>query len=833
MDEEKTKVSDLSNVSDINVSDISDDWIKNWQASIAVKITAAVLYAIVMLGFAITVLSLHDVEKNLKKDYAANADRIAYELGFLLNNYPGLPLIKIQDKVYPIMEDFDLDAINITAGNQTISIGDQLPNAYTLERAVNTTASDQAIKIKIFYQPLHNTVLQHRNRWLIITGIVTLLSGFFLVWVIRIFISKPIRTLVDATRAVSAGNINTRLTIDRHDEFGYLSMFFNQMMDKILSEFTVRKQAEDALKERETRLKTVMDSILTGILIIDAETFKIDYVNPAAVEMIGAPKEEIIGSICREYICITDGKCPVVECGETFDRKDCILKKSGGVKLPILKSVTKVTLNGRQHIVESIIDITERKRAEEQIKYMAYYDHLTELPNRLLFTDRLYHAISLAERHHRESAILFLDLDNFKRINDSLGHRIGDLLLKEVARRLVASVRKSDAVTHNTGEPAGITVARIGGDEFTILLTEIKDQTQDITKVVNRLFDSLSKPFIIDGHEIFVTVSLGVAVYPYDGADTDSLLKNADIAMYYAKEQGKNNYQFYRHHMNSAAIERLKMENELRRAVECKEFMLHYQPQIDILTGQLVGMEALIRWPNAQKGFNSTIDIISVAEETGLILPIGEWLLNTACAQNKMWQSAGLATIPISINVSTQQFKQQDFIEVIKHALASSGLDPRYLILETTESAIMHNAQQVRPVLYKLKDMGIRLSIEDFGTGYSSLSYLKRFPVHAVKIDRLFIKDMNVNSDDAAIVRAITAMAHGLNLKVIAEGVETEEQLGFLYEQGCDVAQGYLISPPLSADEVSMLLEKEKAGSGIGLAICKKIGKQHEKNLSL
>lgn len=415
---------------------VSDDWIENWQASIAVKITAAVLYAIVTVGVAITVISLHNVKKNLQENYSANADRIAYQLGSLVAYNPGLSPGEIENKVRQLMADFDLQAIDITIGNKTISLGRRVTDSYVLDRAVNTSPShsqDRIIHLKICYPPLGKTVTHLRHKWFAITGLITLFSGFLLVWVIRIFITRPFTTLINATKAVSAGNIDARIAVDRKDEFGYLSMFFNQMMDKIRSE------------------------------------------------------------------------------------------------------------------------LTERKRAEEQITHMAYYDHLTQLPNRLLFKDRLHQAISHAKRSEEKTAVLFIDLDNFKRINDTLGHRIGDLLLTEVAGRLAASTRKTDTITRNVAGPFGITVARLGGDEFTILLSEIKDPVSDIRKFVHRTRRMLAKPFLLEGHEIFMTVSIGIFVYPYDGEDIESLLKNADIAMYHAKERGKNNFQLYGQHMNSAS----------------------------------------------------------------------------------------------------------------------------------------------------------------------------------------------------------------------------------------------------------------------------------------
>ena len=464
----------------------------------------------------------------------------------------------------------------------------------------------------------------------------------------------------------------------------------------------------------------------------------------------------------------------------------------------------------------------EKKRAEAQILHMAYYDNLTSLPNRVLFQDRLNQAIVQAERYGRRSAMLFLDIDNFKRINDTLGHRVGDLLLKAVAERLKESVRDSDSVARQHADIQNITVARQGGDEFTVLLSEVREP-QDAARVAQRCLDRLSRPFLLDGHEVFITASIGIAIYEIDGKDIDSLLKNADAAMYHAKEQGKNNYQFYKQSMNATALEKLEFENDLRRALERKEFLLYYQPQIDVRTGTIVGMEALIRWQHPVRGLVSPADFIPLAEETGLIIPIGAWVLQTACAQNKAWQAAGLTPIPVSVNLSSRQFRQRDLVEAITEAVDTSGLEPGHLVLEITESVIMQEQEASSAMLRQLTTKGLRLAMDDFGTGYSSLGNLKRLPIYAIKIDRSFVMDITTDPDDAAITKAVIAMGHNLNLKVIAEGVETEEQLAFLYERGCHTIQGYLISRPMPVKEASDILAREQSGTGIGREICRRI----------
>jgi diguanylate cyclase (GGDEF)-like protein len=453
----------------------------------------------------------------------------------------------------------------------------------------------------------------------------------------------------------------------------------------------------------------------------------------------------------------------------------------------------------------------ERKKSEKRILQLAFYDSLTGLPNQTSYRDRLQQVIAHARRYNRIAAVLFLDLDNFKRINDTLGHRAGDHLLKLVSERLNGTIRSSDTLSRNGLDKFQSTVARQGGDEFTLILTEIRNP-EDAAKVAHRLVRKLSEPYKLEGYEVFITVSIGIAIFPVDGEDIDSILMNADAAMYHAKKQGKNNFQFYRLTMNERAMERLNLENDLRKALERDELLLHFQPKVGIESGKVVGMEALIRWQHPEIGMVSPAEFIPMAEETGLIVPIGEWVLQAACAQINAWQAQGLAPIPVSVNISSQQFQHQELLITIGRLLESSGIPPERLMLEITESVIMQNTDSTFDILNTLTAMGLRLLIDDFGTGYSSLSYLKRLPVFAIKIDRSFINDIATNPDDAAIIKAIIAMAQNLKLKVVAEGVETEEQLAFLRDEQCDVMQGYLFSRPLPAEEASKLLAQAKEG---------------------
>lgn len=468
--------------------------------------------------------------------------------------------------------------------------------------------------------------------------------------------------------------------------------------------------------------------------------------------------------------------------------------------------ITRNSENVAVKVSGTIQNITERKQAEEKIRKLAYYDTLTGLLNRLSFQERLQSALSLAKRNSRLMAVLFLDLDNFKRINDTLGHDRGDILLKTVADSLLESTRESDAIARIGVENIGADVARLGGDEFTILLTEIA-QIEDAGLVAQRILNLLSEPISLDGHNVFATPSIGISVFPDNGDTASTLLKNADTAMYYAKQCGKGNFQFYADSMNANSLERLNLESDLRQALKNEEFELHYQPIIDCLTGKIIGAESLLRWNSLKHGLVSPNEFIPLVEGNGMIVDIGKWVLRNACIQNKTWQLAGFEPIQIAVNLSSLQFRHSDLLNTIEQALSDSQLAPEYLVLELTEGMIMHNSEQAITTLERLKQAGVEISIDDFGTGYSSLSYLKRFPLTSLKIDKSFISDLPENQDDAAITTAVIAMAHSLNLRVIAEGVEKPEQTTFLRKLKCNSMQGYLYGKPMRAEKFTQHLE--------------------------
>ncbi len=441
-------------------------------------------------------------------------------------------------------------------------------------------------------------------------------------------------------------------------------------------------------------------------------------------------------------------------------------------------------------------DITERMQTQERLHFLAHHDLLTELPNRAMLIERLNHAINRTQSTNEPLAVIFLDLDRFKIINDTLGHNAGDQLLQKVADRLRPCVRKRD------------TVARIGGDEFVILLENIKD-IASITSVASNLLDTLAQPFLLEGRELFVTSSIGIGVYPQDGEDSNTLLKNADTAMYRAKEHGRNNYQFYSADMSTRSLEKLTLETDLRHALDRDQFKLFYQPLVDLKNGMIVGLESLLRWQHPELGLISPDDFIPILEETGLIITVGEWVLRTACGQNRQWQNSGLPTLPVSVNLSARQFSETNLAEQISTILKETQLAPTCLHLEITESVIMNNAASTYNILDELNRLGVHLAVDDFGTGYSSLSYLKRFPIDVLKIDRSFVRDITTDPDDASIVSTVITLAHSLKLKVVAEGVETEEQALFLRNGSCDIAQGYLYSKPIPAQEMMTLLTKQ------------------------
>ncbi|MEO6665534.1 MAG: EAL domain-containing protein, partial [Nitrospiria bacterium] len=562
-----------------------------------------------------------------------------------------------------------------------------------------------------------------------------------------------------------------------------------------------RKQAEDTLRNSETRLRAILTNAADGMVTIDGDRL-VESLNPAAERIFGYPAAEVIGRNIKMLMpepyqsehdgyvqrYVDGGRGRIIGIGP----REVVGRRRDGTTFPMDLAVSEMRLDGQRLFIGIVRDITERKRAEERLDYLAHYDALTGLPNRALFHDRLTQTTIAAGRHDRVVTVMFLDLDRFKTINDTLGHEAGDLVLRTVADRLTACVREGD------------TVSRLGGDEYAIILADMA-QSQDAMGIAQKLLDRIREPVHVAGHELVICASIGITLYPADDSRIDNLLKNADTAMYRAKEQGRNTYQFYTADMNAEAVHRLTLETDLRRAIEHGEFLLHYQPQIDLKSSALIGMEALVRWRHPREGLVPPATFIPLAEDTGLIVPIGQWVMRTACAQNKAWQDAGLPKLRVSVNVSARQFRQKSFPETVAAILRETGLGPAYLELEVTESLMMDHVEAAIATLKDLHAMGIALSIDDFGTGYSSLSYLRRFPIDSIKIDRSFIGSLT-DPSQTAIVTAMISLAHTLQLRVVAEGVETVGQADFLRDHGCDQGQGYLFSKPLAADGLVPLL---------------------------
>lgn len=555
----------------------------------------------------------------------------------------------------------------------------------------------------------------------------------------------------------------------------------------IAKDITGRKEMERKLSESEQRYRSLFQYNPDAILSLDL-TGNFVRLNPICTVLSGYSNQELSKMNFSEIITKEDLEKTQLHFqkateGEPQTYESSIYHKDGHV---VFLKATNIPIRVDHEIVGVygiVKDITKHKLAEDQIEFMAFHDPLTSLPNRRLFKNRLNQALELAKKEKFTVGIFFLDLDQFKLINDTLGHNTGDLLLIEVTKRLKNCIREQD------------TLSRQGGDEFTILLPKVTQL--DAQNIAEKIIFSLRRPFKVDQNELFITPSIGISFYPFHSKQADELLLKADIAMYKAKELGKNNYHFYNPMLEKESRDKLMIQNELYKALELEQFILYYQPKIDIDTNQLVGVEALIRWQHPN-GMIPPMQFISILEETGLIIPIGEWILREACQQNKRWQDEGYPPISISVNLSTRQFYQQHLISMVSEILQETGLSAEYLEVEITESMTM-DVDLASSILHELKALGVKISIDDFGTGYSSLYYLKKFPIDGLKIDQSFIRDILTDQNDSSIVTTIIDMAHHLGLKVIAEGVETAEQLHFLKENQCDEAQGYLFSPPVPA----------------------------------
>ena len=570
---------------------------------------------------------------------------------------------------------------------------------------------------------------------------------------------------------------------------------------------------DESIYKEKVRAEIALNSISDAVICTDIDC-NVDYLNIAAEKMTGWTREEASGLPITQVFNIihsTTRKPAFSPIGLVLQTNkprvlaaDTVLIKRDGTEVAIEDSTSPIhNWDGKlTGVVIVFHDVSTTKAMATKMAHLAQHDFLTNLPNRVLLNDRIAQAITLAHRHNTQLAILFLDLDNFKHINDSLGHATGDKLLQSVTERLKECVRESD------------TVSRQGGDEFIILLAETKS-SEDAAVSAQKILDALQALHIIGKSELHVTTSIGISVYPADGLNAETLLKSADTAMYYAKEKGRNNYQFFISEMNTRAVERLIIENNLRLGLEKQQFILYYQPKVNLNTGHITGAEALLRWQHDEWGEVVPDIFVPVAEDSGLIVPIGRWVLRQACKQAKSWQDAGLQSITIAVNISAQEFLQKDFVEGVRAVLIETRLAAHFLELEITESVLMRDAECSKNILQQLKKMGIKLAVDDFGTGYSSLSYLQRFPIDVLKIDQSFVQNIESAKDDGIIVSAIISMGNSLKLKVVAEGVETPSQLAFLKARHCEEGQGYFFSHPLIAENIAALLLKNMSSLAV------------------
>lgn len=641
------------------------------------------------------------------------------------------------------------------------------------------------------------------TRNMLILGLATALI-FALIWFgTDILVLRKMKALIQSANRIAQGDFSARTQLGKGaGELSELARVFDHMAQSLEMLFQQSQHIMEVTPEA---------------IIVSDSSGKIVTANAQAEKLFGYSRDEMIGQSIEMLVpkrlraAHTEHRSAYIAMAKTTsgpmgEGRELLARRKDGTEFPTEISLGPLKMKDGYFVISAIRDVSERKQFETQLLHQATHDALTGLPNRLLFRDILAYSMARAQRAEKLLAVLFLDLDGFKNINDTLGHEYGDILLKEIAQRLTATLRKDDLVARDAD-----LIARQGGDEFTILLQGIS-VVQSIIQVAERMLAAISEPFIADGHEMHVTASIGITVFPFDDTDIEHLLRNADTAMYHAKEAGKNNFQFYAAEMNAIIHDRMEIENGLHHALERDELVLHYQPQVDIRSGKIIAVEALLRWAHPEKGLIPPDEFIPVAEDSGLIVPIGEWVLRTACRQNKIWQDAGLPHIRMAVNLSARQFRQPHLAAVVAKAREDAGLDPHAdnLELEVTESILMKDMEETIAMLNKLHEMGVRLSIDDFGTGYSSLSYLKRFPIHTLKIDRSFIRDITIDPDDAAIAATIVALGHSLKLKVIAEGVETAEQLAFLREIKCDEMQGYYFSKPLPPEEIKKLLREER-----------------------
>jgi diguanylate cyclase (GGDEF)-like protein/PAS domain S-box-containing protein len=577
-------------------------------------------------------------------------------------------------------------------------------------------------------------------------------------------------------------------------------------LPRVLHDAIERRQMKDALLAGLERAQVTLNSIGEAVISTN-NSGQITYLNRAAEALTSWPRAEAIGRPLHDVLRIDGGTPgsddPFLSRTHTDSLvSDRVLTRRDGAELPIEDSVAAIhdhrgLVTGQVTVLR---DVSRLRATSQRMAYLANHDLLTGLPNRLLLADRLARALAMADRHKRGVAVLFLDVDRFKAINDSLGHSVGDELLHAVAGEVASCVRSSD------------TVSRQGGDEFVVVLSEL-DHPEDAAVGAQKIIAAVSRPRLVAGHELHLTVSIGISVFPQDGHDAETLMRHADIALYYAKDQGRDRHEFFTSDMKARAVDRQTIEADLHRAVRQREFLLHYQPKINLRSGAICGTEALVRWQHPDRGLTEPAGFIAVAEECGLISSIDRWVVHEACRQARTWQQAGLPHLPVSVNVAAVELLDRDFVGSVKDILATTGLDPQYLEIELAESSLMAHGAATSATLSRLKMLGVRLAIDDFGTGFSNLSYLNQFPIDALKIDKSFVQQIAAGGNGAPIVSAVINMAKSLNQRVIAEGVETGAQFDFLRAADCGEGQGYYFSPPVVADQLADMIAAQPGGA--------------------
>ena len=792
----------------------------NLRGKLIVAVTLGILIAFAIFGSFRIHKAKQEIIAEVNRTDQERVTLIAATLApmILAHDYKNLEAVAER-----IVESEDVDQINILDRSGKVMVSrncsDYHPDKKLLAFAAPVTFSGVTtgkVELRVPLDRIDHALRANYINLFTIVPLFALFFGILIYTVASVFIVKPLARLSNAADQLAQGDFATVLPPASKDELGNLIRAFSTMREARkyveLELYNLNASLESMVEERVAELRdnqeyvhAVLDNVNEGIIVIDEASVIVSF-NLAAEKIFGYNVQEVIRQnfsllistsnpeLSGKYQKYSEDKAAGLLYGVT--REAVGLRKNQSV-FPLELKTSQISIQGKALFITTARDISERKDAEQRISYMASHDALTGLPNRALLQDRIQQTLAHNRRRNQMAALLFIDLDKFKSVNDTLGHAVGDSLLQEAARRLLAEVRSED------------TVARQGGDEFIILLSKIK-HPQEAGTLAQKLLDSFIEPFIIDGHELYISASIGISIFPDDGDELGTLLQNSDIAMYHAKETGRSNFQFFSPKMNEQAAERQALSNDMRHAIARGELFLIYQPVVDMVSGEMGGMEVLLRWQHPALGLVSPVKFIPLAEENGLILSIGEWVLRSACEQIRAWQTQGYVVPRLAINLSAKQFRQKSLGEDIALILQQTGIDSRAIGIEITESMLVQNIDEVVDTLLKLSNMGLEISIDDFGTGYSSLSYLKRFPINKLKIDKSFVDDIATHPDDAAIVKAIIAMAHGLQMKVVSEGVETAAQLEFLRQHGCEQYQGYIFSKPLPAHEITEKLKRKR-----------------------